>query len=97
MAEDRRENTFGIGARKRVFVSVADAGRLDFDQHLAGARAVDVHGFQAEGLARLAGHGGANLHRTSLWRHDVAMERTSMDFAYAVTILLVPSGPNCSR
>ena len=67
MAEDRRENAFGIAAGQREFVRVADAGRLDFDQHFAGARTFEVHGFQAERLAGLAGHGGANFHgNTSL-------------------------------
>ena len=63
MAEDGRKNPFGIGAGKRVFVGMADAGGLDFHQHLAGPRAFHVHRFQAEGFARLAGHGGTNLHR----------------------------------
>ena len=35
MAEDRREQAFGIGARAGEFVGVADAGGLDLDQHLA--------------------------------------------------------------
>ena len=67
MAEDGGEYTFGIGTGERVFVGVADAGGLDLDQHLAGARTVDVHGFQAERLARLAGHGGTNLHCIPPW------------------------------
>ena len=35
MAEDRREQPLGIGAGQREVVGVADAGRLDLDQHLA--------------------------------------------------------------
>ena len=67
MAEDRREDAFRIAARESEFIGVADAGRLDFDQHFAGARTFEVDGFQAERLAGLAGHGGANFHgNTSL-------------------------------
>ena len=36
MAEDRRERPSGIGAGERELVGMADAGRLDLDQHLAG-------------------------------------------------------------
>ena len=39
VAEDRREQALGVVAREREPVGVADAGRLDLDQHLAGARA----------------------------------------------------------
>ena len=42
VAEDRREQAFGIGARERELVGVADAGRLDLDQHFAGLRAFEV-------------------------------------------------------
>jgi len=63
VAENRREDTLGIGTGKRVFVGgVADAGRLDLDHDLACPRAFDVHSLQAERLARLAGHGSTNLH-----------------------------------
>ena len=66
MAEDRREQPFGIGARQRELVGVADAGRLDLDQHLAGLRAfeVDLHDLQRLGLFH--GDGGAGLHRLLL-------------------------------
>ena len=50
MAEDRRETALGIGARQRVVVGVADAGGLDLDQHLAGLRAFEVDGLDAERL-----------------------------------------------
>ena len=52
----------GIGARKREFVGVADAGRLDLDQHLAGARAFELNGHDFERLARLM----ATAARTSM-------------------------------
>jgi hypothetical protein len=44
MAQDRREQAFGIGAGQREFVGMADAGGLDFDQHLALARPLELHG-----------------------------------------------------
>ena len=62
MPEDRRENALRIGAGQGELIGVADAGRLDFDQDFAGARAFQVHGFQAQWLAGLAGHGSADLH-----------------------------------
>jgi len=36
MAENRREQSFGIGAGQGEFVGVADPGRLDFDQPSRG-------------------------------------------------------------
>ncbi len=62
MAEDCGEDALGVGAGEGEFVGVADAGGLDLDQHLARAWAFDVHRLQAERLARLAGHGGTDLH-----------------------------------
>jgi hypothetical protein len=41
---------------------VTDAGRLDLDQHFAGARAVEVDRFDDERLARLVADGGTGLH-----------------------------------
>jgi hypothetical protein len=41
VAEDRRETGPPDRARQREGVGVADAGGLDLDQHLAGARAVE--------------------------------------------------------
>ena len=67
VAENRREQTLGIGAGEGVFVGVADAGRLDLDQHLAFARAVELDGFQAQLVAGLAGHGCARLHHSVSW------------------------------
>jgi hypothetical protein len=62
MAEDRRKQPLGVGARQGEFVGVADAGRLDLDQHLAGARAVELDGGHFERLAGAEGDGGANIH-----------------------------------
>ena len=63
MAEDRREQAFRVGAGQRVGVGVADAGRLDLDQHLAGLRPFDVDGLDRQRFARLPGHRGARFHR----------------------------------
>ncbi len=62
VAEDGREDAFRVGARQRVGVGVADAGRHDLDQHLAGLRALDVDDLDGERLARLPGNGCADLH-----------------------------------
>ena len=65
VAEDRRENALRVGARQRVGVGVADAGRHDFDQHLAGLRALDVDGLDGERLVGFPGDCGAGLHMGS--------------------------------
>jgi hypothetical protein len=66
MAEDGRKDTLGIVARKRESVGVADTRGLDFDQHLAGARAVEVNGFYGERCSGLVGYGGFDFHGFSL-------------------------------
>ena len=65
MAEDRREETFRVGARARELVGVADAGRLDLDQHLARARAFQLHGRHFELFAGGECNGGARVHHCS--------------------------------
>ena len=62
MAEDRREQAFGIGAGQREFVGVADAGGLDFDQHLAFARSLELDGRDFKRFAGGESYGGANVH-----------------------------------
>ena len=42
VAEDRRKQALGVVAGEREPVGVADPGRLDLDQDLAGARALEV-------------------------------------------------------
>jgi hypothetical protein len=62
MAKDRREQTFGIGARQREFIGVADAGGLDFNHHFALARALELDGCYLQRLACGDSDGGANIH-----------------------------------
>ena len=62
VAEDGREDALRVGARQREGVGVADAGRHDLDQHLAGLRAFDVDGLDGEGLAGFPGDRGAGFH-----------------------------------
>ncbi|MNL56377.1 hypothetical protein D3C87_1798680 [compost metagenome] len=62
MTEDRREETFGVRTGQREIVGVADAGRLDLDQHLAGPRAFELNGHHFQRLAGLNGDGGAYIH-----------------------------------
>ncbi len=66
MAEDRREQAFGVRARQGELVGVADAGRLDLDQHLALARSFEVDLHDLERLACGNGDGGAGFHRRLL-------------------------------
>ena len=51
MAEDGRKQAFRVGARQRVVVGVADAGRLDLHQHLARTRPVEVDLFDGQRLS----------------------------------------------
>jgi hypothetical protein len=44
---------------------VADAGGLDFDQHLSGLGAFEVDGFDGQGCARFPGDGGFGFHARS--------------------------------
>ena len=68
MAKDRRKHAFGIIARQGELVGVADAGCLQFDQHLAGPGAFELHRFDREGFASLEGYGGADIHgRVPVW------------------------------
>ena len=62
MAEDRREDALAVEPVERVGVGVADAGRLDLDQHLAGLRAFEVDLDDLERLLGFEGDGGAGLH-----------------------------------
>ena len=71
VAQDGREQAFGIVARAGELVGVADAGGLDLDHHLALFRAfeVDLHHFQR--AARLQRYGGTGFHRQSPIRSDI--------------------------
>jgi hypothetical protein len=69
MAEDRREQPLGIGARQREFVGVADARGLDLDQHFALARPFELDGSYFQRFSGGGGNSGANIHGYSslLW------------------------------
>ena len=62
VAEDRREQPLRVVARQRELVGVADAGRLDLDQHLAGLRAFELDRASPRAACRAERHGGANVH-----------------------------------
>src|SRR3546814_20597656 len=62
LSEYRREDAFRVGAGQRVLVGMADAGRLDLDQHFAGLGAVELHGFDRQRLAGVKRDGGTDIH-----------------------------------
>src|SRR5207249_10080797 len=62
VAEDGREEARRIAPAHRVGDGVADAGRDQADQALAGARTLEVDLVDHERLARLPADGGENLH-----------------------------------
>ena len=62
MAEDRGEDAFAVEAVERVGVGMADAGRHDLDQHLAGLRALEIELDDLELLPGGEGDGGTGLH-----------------------------------
>jgi len=55
MPQNHREQAFGVRARPGELIGVADAGGLDLDQHFAGARPLQIHFFNHQGLARAVG------------------------------------------
>ena len=65
VAEDRGKEPLGIGARAGELVGVADAGRLDLDEHLACARPFELDLLDDEGLSGFVGHGGTGFHGPS--------------------------------
>src|SRR5439155_886074 len=62
VAEHGREQAGRVAPAHGVGVGVADAGRDQADQALAGARALEVDLVDHERLARLPADGGADLH-----------------------------------
>ena len=64
VAEDAREQPVRIEPVEGVGVGMADAGRHDLDEHLAGARAVEVDLDHLERLLGGEGDGGAGLHES---------------------------------
>jgi hypothetical protein len=62
VAEDGREQALRVGTRQGELVGVADAGGLDLDEHLAGLRALQVDGLDAQRGAGLPGNGCTGLH-----------------------------------
>jgi hypothetical protein len=62
VTEDRREESFRIGTRKRVVVGMAEASRLDLDEYLTRFGSIEIDVFDAQGLSRLKGDCGARFH-----------------------------------
>ena len=62
MAQNAGKNALGVSPGQGVKVSVANAGRLDFDQHLARFRSFQLYRFDGQRLAGLKGNGRAYVH-----------------------------------
>ena len=65
VAEDGREQAFGIGPGKGEFVRMAYAGRLYLDQDFACLGAVERDGLDRQRFSGRMGDGGANIHDLS--------------------------------
>ena len=63
MAEDRRKQALGIGARQGECIGMADPGRLDLDQHLAVFWTVELHRLDRQFLSGLMRHRCPRLHQ----------------------------------
>jgi hypothetical protein len=68
MTEYRGKQAFGIGARAREFVGMADAGRLDLDQHLAGFRPLELNRFDGKRRTGFMRNRCSHLHTCLLFR-----------------------------
>ncbi len=62
MAEDRREQSFRVGAGAGELIGVADAGCLDLDHHLERLRAFELNCFDNQGLTCFVGYSGTDIH-----------------------------------
>ena len=67
VAEDRRENTFGIFARQGKSVGVAHTGRHIANQHLTLAWTFDINFFNDQWLACFPGDCGSRFHGVPCW------------------------------
>ena len=93
VTEDRGKQALGIGARARELVGVADAGRLDLDQHFAGLRTVELDGFDLERSIRGECDGSLHLHEECSFVGNVGILRcTPFSFATWVAIASISGG-----
>ena len=94
MAEDRREQPFGVGAGEREFIGVTDAGRLDLDQTFACPGAFDIDVLDDERLAGLMRDGGSGFHPAA---SPVKRTRTSFRTRAPRAPVRVPIRPPARR
>src|SRR5690606_41131445 len=80
-SENGREDAFRIGTRQGEIIGMADARRLDLDQHFAGAWALQLHGHDLEGLASLNGN------RSTEDRKSTRLNSSHVKISYAVFCL----------
>jgi hypothetical protein len=75
MAQDGRKQALGIGARQRERVGVADAGRLDLHQDLAGPGAIQPNRGHLERFAGRDRHRRTYLHCIAPFQFSGGRER----------------------
>ena len=72
MAENRREQPLAVEPVQRVGIGMADARRHDLDQHLAGARPLEVDLDDFQRSLGFKGDGGTALHTGILLSRSLA-------------------------
>jgi hypothetical protein len=62
VAENHREQSFRVRARTGELIGMANAGCLEFDQHFAGLRPVEIDRHDLQRLAGRVTNGSFGLH-----------------------------------
>ena len=62
VAENRGEQSFGVGPGQGEFVGVADAGGFDLDEHFTGLGPIELNGGDGERFPRLERHRSTHIH-----------------------------------
>jgi hypothetical protein len=87
MAEDRRENPLWVVARAGEFICMTQSSCLDFNKHLSGARAFEVHFHNFQWFSGGNSHGSTGAHHLlipfAIWRQVPPIQ--ALDQAYART------------
>jgi hypothetical protein len=71
VARDGGEDAFGVSTAQGEVFGMADAGAFDLNDHLTKLGALQVHGFNGQGLAGLPGQGGFGFHNEGLFLKEI--------------------------